>query len=58
MNKVIEWLFQSTSDGSTYLQVIILLAFSVFVVWSIAKTFQEIAIILGKEGESDDKAEA
>ena len=55
--KLIEWLLQSTPDGSTYLQVITVLIFSVFVVWAIKKTFQEIAIILGKGEKDDDKTD-
>lgn len=53
--KLIEWLLQSTPDGSTYLQVIILLIFFAFIIRGITKTFQEITIILDEEEKDDDK---
>lgn len=54
MDKLINWLFQRTVDGVTYLQIIIIATFLILLAYCFVDTYKEIQKIMGKAVEEEN----
>lgn len=55
MDKLIKWLFQSTADGATYLQVIIIFTLLILLFYVFLRHVTKIVDLLKDEGCDSDE---
>lgn len=58
MKGLIRWLFQTTADGATYLQVIILSAVLIFALWGLYTTIKDTVCILKEEDDEYEEIDS